>query len=104
MKKLLSLVLAIAMLVMSGAALAEGLTYASDGFGVFNPSYDFMETDCNSWPLVAEGENVQITVLTYMDDAYSTDPCGRSAGSSPSRPPRVRSAGPGTSRQHPAAP
>lgn len=74
MKKLLSLVLAIAMLVMSGAALAEGLTYASDGFGVYNPSYDFMETDCNSWPLVAEGENVQISVLTYMDDAYSTDP------------------------------
>lgn len=34
----------------------------------------------------------------------SCTPCGRSAGSSPSRPPRVRSAGPGTSRQHPAAP
>ena len=74
MKKLLSLVLAIAMLMMSGAALAEGLTYASDGIGVFNPDYDFMETDSNSWPLVAEGETVQISVLTYMDDSYSTDP------------------------------
>ena len=31
MKKLLSLILAFAMLAMSGAALAEGLTYASDG-------------------------------------------------------------------------
>ena len=74
MKKLLSLVLAVAMLLSCGAALAEGLTYASDGIGVFNPSYDFMETDSNSWPLVAEGETVQLTVMTYMDDAYSTDP------------------------------
>ena len=74
MKKLLSLVLAVAMLLSCGAAMAEGLTYASDGIGVFNPSYDFMETDCNSWPLVAEGETVQISVMTYLTDSYSTDP------------------------------
>ena len=74
MKKLLSLVLAIAMLMMSGAALAEGLTYATDGLYVYNPDYDIMATDCNSWPIVAEGETVKISVLTYMDDSYSTDP------------------------------
>ena len=73
MKKLLCLVLA-AMMLLGSVAMAEGLTYASDGIGVFNPSYDFMETDCNSWPLVAEGENVQISVMTYLTDSYSTDP------------------------------
>ena len=73
MKKLLCLVLA-AMMLLGSVAMAEGLTYATDGIGVFNPSYDFMETDCNSWPLVEDGEKVQITVMTSMDDAYSTDP------------------------------
>ena len=74
MKKLLCLVLAIAMLVMSGAALAEGLTYASDGLYEFNPSYDFMATDCNSWPLVEDGEEVTLKVMVYTQDAYPTDP------------------------------
>jgi len=74
MKKLLCLVLAIAMLVMSGAALADGLTYASDGLYEFNPSYDFMATDCNSWPLVEDGEEVTLKVMVYTQDAYPTDP------------------------------
>ncbi|MBQ3078983.1 MAG: extracellular solute-binding protein [Clostridia bacterium] len=73
MKKLLCMVMAIAML-LSGAALAEGLTYASDGLFVFNPSYDYMETDCNSWPLVKEGEEITLSVLCYTDDAYPTPP------------------------------
>ncbi len=74
MKKLLCLVLAIAMLVMSGAALAEGLTYATDGLYVYNPNYDFMATDCNSWPLVEDGEEVTLKVMVYTQDAYPTDP------------------------------
>ena len=74
MKKLLCLVLAFAMLAMSGAALAEGLTYASDGLYQYNPDYDYMATDCNSWPLVAEGESLTLTVFTHMEDAHPTDP------------------------------
>ena len=74
MKKLLSLVLAVAMLVMSGAAFAEGLTYASDGLYVYNPDYDYMATDCNSWPLVEEGESLTLSVFTHMEDAHPTDP------------------------------
>ena len=74
MKKLLCLVLAVAMLMMSGAAFAEGLTYASDGLYQYNPDYDYMATDCNSWPLVEDGESVTLTVMCYTPDAYPTDP------------------------------
>ena len=69
MKKLLCLVLAVAMLMMSGAAFAEGLTYASDGLYQYNPDYDYMATDCNSWPLVEDGESVTLTVMCYTPDA-----------------------------------
>lgn len=74
MKKLLCLVLSLAMLVaMSGVAMAE-LTYATDGLYQYNPDYDFMATDCNSWPLVEDGEEVTLKVMCYTPDAYPTDP------------------------------